>query len=88
MAPAAAQNPGKPTSKLIQQALKNAGLYNGKIDGKIGPMTKKAVEAFQKQNGLKADGKVGAKTWKILSAYLNKAAEVNNPSNDVQTVTQ
>jgi len=78
----------KPTPKLIQQALKNAGLYDGKIDGNIGPRTKKAIEAFQSQNGLKADGKVGRKTWKALSAYLNKSAEVTNPSADTQAVAQ
>lgn len=71
---------GKPTAKQIQQALKNAGLYNGKVDGNIGPKTKQAIEAFQTQNGLKADGKVGTKTWKALSAFLNKPAEVANPT--------
>ena len=79
---------GKPTPKEIQQALKNAGIYDGKVDGNIGPKTKKAIEAFQTQNGLKADGKVGRKTWKSLSAYLNKPAEVANPSADSQAVTQ
>jgi len=90
MAPAASDVavPGKPTPKLIQQALKNAGLYDGKVDGTIGPKTKKAIEAFQSQNGLKADGKVGRKTWKALSAYLNKSTEVANPSADSQAVTQ
>ena len=78
----------KPTPKLIQQALKNAGLYDGKVDGNVGPKTKKAVEAFQSQNGLKADGKVGKKTWKALSVYLNKSTEVANPSADSQAVTQ
>jgi murein L,D-transpeptidase YcbB/YkuD len=70
----------KPTSKQIQQALKNAGFYTGKVDGDIGPKTKKAIEAFQSQHGLKADGKVGAKTWRALSPYLNKSTEVANPS--------
>jgi peptidoglycan hydrolase-like protein with peptidoglycan-binding domain len=88
MASAPAEVTGKPTSKEIQTALKNAGLYDGKIDGTIGPKTKKAIEAFQTQNGLKADGKVGRKTWKMLSAYLNKPAEVANPSADSQAVTQ
>lgn len=73
----------KPTPKNIQQALKNAGLYSGKIDGTIGPKTKKAIAAFQSQNGLKADGKVGPKTWKALSAYLNKTTEVVNPSAEI-----
>ena len=90
--PAVASSPAdvqaKPTTKQIQQALKNAGLYNGKIDGNIGPKTKKAIETFQTQNGLKADGKVGRKTWKALSVYLNKSTEVANPSADSQAVTQ
>ncbi len=75
----------KPTPKNIQTALKNAGLYSGKIDGNIGPKSKQAVEAFQSQNGLKADGKVGPKTWKALSAYLNKPSEVINPTDTIQT---
>ncbi len=66
MASAPVDVTGKPTSKQIQQALKNAGLYDGKVDGNVGPKTKKAIEAFQTQNGLKADGKVGRKTWKAF----------------------
>jgi peptidoglycan hydrolase-like protein with peptidoglycan-binding domain len=58
----------------IQTALKNAGLYTGNIDGKIGPGTRKAVETFQKNNGLKVDGKVGPKTWAALEPYLNGSA--------------
>lgn len=67
--------PEKPSPENIQTALKNAGLYTGNIDGKIGPKTKKAIEAFQQQNSLTADGKVGQKTWDKLKAYLNKTAE-------------
>ena len=63
--------PYKPTNTEIQTALKNAGFYAGEIDGKIGPMTRKATEEFQKANNLKADGKVGLKTWAVLSKYLN-----------------
>src|SRR3989338_4397081 len=54
----------------IQTALKNVGLYQGNIDGKIGPRTKKAIEQFQTNNGLKVDGKVGPKTWAALEQYL------------------
>lgn len=63
--------PYKPTANEIQTALKNAGYYNGKVDGKAGPMTKKAIEEFQKANSLTADGKVGPKTWALLSKSLN-----------------
>ena len=57
-------------NKDIQTALKNAGLYTGPIDGKLGPKTKKAIEEFQTSKGLKADGKVGPKTWTALEKYL------------------
>ncbi len=63
--------PYKPTALEIQTALKNAGFYMGELDGRIGAMTKKAVEAFQKANNLVADGKIGPKTWAALSRYLN-----------------
>ncbi len=65
----------KPTVTQIQQALANAGFDIGKIDGKIGPMTRKAIEEFQKANNLKVDGKVGPQTWAALSAYLNKTTD-------------
>ena len=73
--PVPPQGPYKPTGLEIQTALKNAGFYAGSVDGKIGPKTKKAVEAFQSANGLKADGKVGPKTWEALSRHLNAVAE-------------
>ncbi len=69
------QGPYKPTGMEIQTALKNAGFYSGSVDGKIGPKTKKAIEEFQKANGLKADGKVGPKTWEAMSKHLSAPAE-------------
>lgn len=68
--------PYKPAVHEIQAALKNAGYYIGKVDGKAGPMTKKSIEEFQKSNNLKVDGKVGPKTWSALSQYLNQALAV------------
>lgn len=73
--PAPPAGPYKPTSEEIQTALKNAGYYTGTIDGKLGPMSKKAIGEFQKANGLEADGKVGPKTWEVLSKYLNPVPE-------------
>jgi len=60
------------THKDIQLALKNAGFYNGPIDGKIGKQTKKAIREFQSANGLKADGIVGPKTRNLLLQYLTQ----------------
>ena len=61
----------KPSKKHIQQALKNAGFYQGAIDGRIGPKTRAAIQEFQKANGLKADGVAGSKTWAKLSPYAD-----------------
>ncbi len=61
----------KPSNEDIQKALQQAGLYSGKIDGVIGPNTKKAIESFQEQNGLQVDGKVGPKTWEKLQMHLS-----------------
>jgi len=66
---------GKPSALDIQTALKNAGYYTGAVDGKIGPMTKKAVSEFQKANNLKADGKVGPKTWELLKIHLTSQSQ-------------
>ena len=57
-------------NKDVQLALQKAGFYKGSIDGKVGLKTKKAIEAFQREKGLKADGKVGPKTWAELEKYL------------------
>jgi peptidoglycan hydrolase-like protein with peptidoglycan-binding domain len=64
----------KPSTREIQQALKNAGFYQGSVDGKMGSMTKEAVREFQRVNGLKADGVVGKQTWAKLSAYTDLSA--------------
>ncbi len=56
--------------KQIQTALKKAGFYQGEIDSKIGPKTKKAIIDFQRSKRLKSDGVVGLKTWEELSKYL------------------
>ena len=54
----------------IQKALKNAGYYNGNLDGKIGSGTQQAIKAFQLDNGLEADGVVGRGTWAKLKPFL------------------
>lgn len=63
-----------PATRDIQQALANAGFYQGPIDGKSGPLTQDAIRAFQQANGLQVDGKVGPQTWARLSTYLGLAS--------------
>lgn len=57
--------------KTVQAALKNAGYYNGNIDGKIGTQSQKAIVQFQIDHELKNDGIVGKKTWSELKHYLD-----------------
>ena len=73
----------RPSVENIQQALQNAGLYQGKIDGVLGPKTKRAIEEFQTQNGLSVDGKVGPKTWEKLGSYLNRMPMFGNDSSQI-----
>ena len=52
--------------KTVQQKLKRWGYYSGSVDGIYGSATKKAVEYFQRKNGLTVDGIVGQKTYAAL----------------------
>ena len=38
--------------RQAQLELRNMGLYNGSLDGVLGPETKRALDQFQKDNGL------------------------------------
>lgn len=71
--------------KEVQRRLKKWGYYTGSVDGVFGAGTKKAVIAFQKKNGLKADGVVGLATYKALgmnNSYNMLAGQAQNSSND------
>ncbi len=59
----------QPTTRDVQQALKNAGFYQAAIDGKMGNQTRTAIKEFQRVNSLKDDGVVGKQTWVKLQAY-------------------
>lgn len=57
--------------KKIQNKLKDAGYYGGKIDGIFGNVTKEALIKFQKSKGLAADGIAGSKTLAALGLSQN-----------------
>ena len=53
----------------LQVALYRFGHYKGPIDGIAGPVTNKAVVAFQRERKLTADGKAGKQTRVALGRY-------------------
>lgn len=42
----------------VQTRLARAGLYRGAIDGVMGPETRRAIRAYQRSNGLRANGTI------------------------------
>lgn len=63
--------------KKLQTALDELGYDLGKagVDGILGPITEKAVKAFQEANGILADGIVGPDTLKALEKAGTKIVD-------------
>ena len=57
-----------PAVEALQRALKAAGLYGGRVDGDFGPVTERALRAFQARRGLAADGIAGPRVWAAIDA--------------------
>jgi peptidoglycan hydrolase-like protein with peptidoglycan-binding domain len=60
--PPHAANLSKDDIKEAQLELRHSGLYNGSLDGVIGPQTKQALVRFQKDNGLEQTARLDALT--------------------------
>lgn len=75
---------------VLQAALDRAGFSPGEIDGRAGPVTKRALAAFQKEHDLTPSGKVDGETWdalgvepgdsaRTLARYSISAQDVSGP---------
>lgn len=62
---------------LLQDALHRLGLLTEEPDGRFGPVTEQAVEAFQRRSGLQVDGVVGPATWERLRQAGAQASQVH-----------
>lgn len=75
--------------KKLQTALDELGYDLGEpgIDGIIGPITEKAIKAFQEANDIVADGIVGPKTLAALEKAGTKVEEVEGKVDDLKLTT-
>jgi len=63
----------------LQQSLKKAGLYQGRINGVFSPATEAAVRQFQQDNKLTVDGLAGPRTLAILQRVGSQDAANQAP---------
>jgi len=71
--------------KKVQTALKNQGLYKGKIDGIFGKLTNFAVKQFQQKNGLSATGTIDAATEAKITALAASAVPSRGAASAAKT---
>ena len=57
--------------KLLQYALSRAGMESVRPDGIFGRRTARALQEFQREQGLAADGIAGKLTWAALYPYIS-----------------
>ena len=69
--------------RQVQQQLKTAGLYKGRIDGRMGPDTRRAIAQFQEKNGLQGTGKLDQQT---LAALGNTGASNRTSGSGASTL--
>ena len=53
--------------RWAQVELRSRGLYNGSLDGVLGPQTKQALDQFQAKNGLNRTSSLDTRTWDALT---------------------
>lgn len=67
---------GDRSVRQVQQKLQDEGYYDdGTVDGLMGPKTMAALQAYQRENGLKATGKIDNETKKKLGVSTVSASE-------------
>ena len=53
-------------AKSVQRVLKNAGYAVGKVDGIVGPRTRAAIQAWQRDRGVCVDGEIRHETLREM----------------------
>jgi peptidoglycan hydrolase-like protein with peptidoglycan-binding domain len=70
--------------RQAQLELRHLGLYNGSLDGVIGPQTKRALAQFQKDNRLQQTGTLDQLTMETMFGNLGIGQGSSTPPNSEQ----
>jgi peptidoglycan hydrolase-like protein with peptidoglycan-binding domain len=79
-----APNLSKDDFRQAQLELRNMGLYNGSLDGVLGPETKRALVQFQKDNGLDRTATLDQLTMVALFGNIGTSQGSSVPPNTNQ----
>lgn len=76
--------------RQLQTALQDLGydLGGAGTDGKFGPVTAKAVKAFQREHGLAPDGVIGRHTRRLLDMLASKSRSARGKQNAPLSIDQ
>lgn len=74
--------------RWAQIELRDDGLYNGSLDGVIGRRTKRALEEFQRDNGLNRTAALDAPTWKALTGHREIGQGSSTPPVDERATSK
>jgi peptidoglycan hydrolase-like protein with peptidoglycan-binding domain len=77
----AVANLSKDGIREAQLELRHSGLYNGSLDGVIGPQTKQALVWFQKENGLEPTATLDAHTMVAMFGNIGPSQGSSMPRN-------
>ena len=86
--PQPAANLAKDDVRQVQLELRHSGLYNGSLDGVIGPQTKEALVQFQKENGLEQTATLDALTMATMFGNIGTSQGSSMPPNGSQGTGQ
>jgi peptidoglycan hydrolase-like protein with peptidoglycan-binding domain len=62
----------------VQDQLKRAGYYHGKIDGALGPETRHALLRYQSNKGLRMTGSLTTETQQSLGLAAQGADQITD----------
>ena len=72
----------------LQELLSKRGFYNGAVDGIMGPQTRSAIVAAQKNYGLVTDGIAGTQTMAALESGASKVSVATKNPETIPSVTK